>query len=182
MKVGLTSGCFDLFHHSHLLFLERCRSMCDKLIVGVDSDELVRATKGPGRPIHDEMHRFSLVNSLSVVSVAFVLRSLEDLDKIAADFDVDELYKCEVWKDRAAKGERVYGANPEHVRIVHVGGRPAFQPSIQHMRPRLVIVPDVPGMVSTTKIIERIRSGMLPVPTTEPVDNSSTGMCEAAGR
>jgi hypothetical protein len=148
----------------------------------VDSDDLVKATKGPGRPIHDEMHRFSLVNSLSVVSVAFIFRRLDDLDKVAADFDVDELYKCEVWKDRAARGERVYGANPEFVRIVHSGGRPASQPSVQHMRPRLVIVPDVPGMVSTTRIIERIRSGNLPVPTMEPVDNSSTGKCEAAGR
>ena len=159
MKVGLTSGCFDLFHHSHLRFLESCRSRCDKLIVGVDSDELVRETKGPSRPIHDEMHRFSLVNSLQVVSVAFILRRLEDLDKIAADFDVDELYKCEIWRQRMRAGQTIYGASRD-IR--------------ENSKPRVVIVPDVPGMVSTTKIIERIRAGDLPVPTREvkvlPVD------------
>jgi D-beta-D-heptose 7-phosphate kinase/D-beta-D-heptose 1-phosphate adenosyltransferase len=152
MKVGMTSGCFDLFHHSHLLFLERCRSMCDKLIVGVDSDELVMATKGPGRPIHDEMHRFSLVNSLSVVSIAFILRRLEDLDRMALDFDVDELYKCEVWRQRMLAGQTIYGASRDR-RV--------------NPKPRIVIVPDVPGMVSTTRIIERIRAGSLPVPTRE---------------
>lgn len=148
MKVGMTSGCFDLFHHSHLLFLERCRAMCDKLLVGVDSDDLVRATKGSGRPIHDEMHRFSLVNSLAPVSMAFILRRLEDLDKVSCDFDVAELYKCEVWREREEQGQFIYGTVPKG-------------------RARLVIIPDIPGMVSTTKIIERIKNGDLPVPTRE---------------
>lgn len=141
MVVGLTSGTFDLFHHSHLLFLERCRSRCDKLIVGVDSDALVKATKGSGRPIHDEMHRFNLIGSLRPVSVAFILKAVEDLDKIADDFNVDELYKC----GRFADGRRIYGTN----------------------RARLVVIEDIPGMVSTTKIIERIRAGQTPVPTKE---------------
>lgn len=141
MKVGMTSGCFDLFHHSHLLFLEACRSRCDKLIVGIDSNDLVSETKGDGRPIHDEMHRFNLVNSLQVVNMAFILRHVEDLTKMARDFNVTEVYKCEVWKDRG-----------------HVFGTEYA---------RLIIIPDIPGMVSTTKIINRIRSGQLPILTRE---------------
>lgn len=95
MRVGLTSGCFDLFHHSHLLFLERCRRECDKLIVGVDSDDLVRAIKGDGRPIHNEIHRLNLLNSLDVVDAAFILRELKDLIQVAWEFNVGVIFKCE---------------------------------------------------------------------------------------
>lgn len=35
--VGVTSGCFDLFHFYHLRYLERCKALCGFLIVGVDS-------------------------------------------------------------------------------------------------------------------------------------------------
>jgi D-beta-D-heptose 7-phosphate kinase/D-beta-D-heptose 1-phosphate adenosyltransferase len=144
MIVGLTSGCFDLFHHSHLLFLERCKSKCDKLIVGVDSDELVRATKGDGRPIHDELHRLNLISSLKVVDAAFILRRIEDLTKIASDFNVSEVYKCQRFADRSWINKTfIFGTE----------------------KAELVIIPDIPGMVSTTDIVNKIKAGCLPVPT-----------------
>ena len=138
MKVGLTSGCFDLFHHSHLLYLERCKARCDKLIVGVDSDHWVSQNKGPDRPIHGELHRLNLINSLSCVSQAFLLRDVQQLRIIARDFNVDEIYKCEKFAD----GRHVHGT--EHA--------------------KLVIIPDVLGMISTTKIIEKIREGEVEEP------------------
>ena len=67
MIVGMTSGCWDLLHASHLYYLDRCKEQCDRLIVGVDSDQLVKDNKGPHRPIHSEIHRLDLVWRLDKV-------------------------------------------------------------------------------------------------------------------
>ena len=161
MIVGLTSGTWDLFHHSHLLYLERCKSQCDKLIVGVDGDDLVRRTKGEFRPIHGERHRLSLINRLTVVDSAFILRDLKDLTLIALQFYVDKVFKCEKFAVPHLKAALREPYTLESVPAKRVYGTE---------RAELVIIPDIPGMISTTKIVEMIKAGNTrsgPIPITE---------------
>ena len=45
ITIGYTSGVYDLFHIGHLNLIKNAKGLCDKLIVGVTSDELVSYKK-----------------------------------------------------------------------------------------------------------------------------------------
>lgn len=71
-KICLTSGAFDLFHHSHLDLLQKSSAICDFLIVGVDSDQKVSEYKSYKRPIINQESRMEIINELGCVDAAFV--------------------------------------------------------------------------------------------------------------
>ena len=68
-KVGFTNGCFDLLHPGHVHLLEQCRAMCDRLIVGINSDASVKRLKGPTRPAQGEAARAAVLASLASVDL-----------------------------------------------------------------------------------------------------------------
>jgi D-beta-D-heptose 7-phosphate kinase/D-beta-D-heptose 1-phosphate adenosyltransferase len=68
-RVGFTNGCFDLLHPGHVHLLEQCRAMCDRLIVGMNSDASVKRLKGPTRPANGEASRAAVLASLASVDL-----------------------------------------------------------------------------------------------------------------
>ena len=68
-KVGFTNGCFDLLHPGHVHLLEQCRTMCDRLIVGINADASVKRLKGPARPAQGEAARAAVLASLASVDL-----------------------------------------------------------------------------------------------------------------
>lgn len=85
-RIGLTSGCFDLIHFQHFWYFIRCRRHCDELIVGVNSDEMVRKDKGPKRPFIFDFKRALMVDALKPVAFTFIMNGLDDLHRASALF------------------------------------------------------------------------------------------------
>jgi len=69
LKVGFTNGCFDILHKGHVAYLTQARAWCDRLIVGLNSDDSVRALKGDGRPVNDLESRALVLAGLSPVDM-----------------------------------------------------------------------------------------------------------------
>ena len=69
-KTVFTNGCFDIIHAGHVDLLKRASELGDRLIVGINSDESVRAIKGSPRPFVGQTER------------AAVLLGLESVDKV----------------------------------------------------------------------------------------------------
>ncbi|MEQ8602695.1 MAG: D-glycero-beta-D-manno-heptose-7-phosphate kinase [Marivibrio sp.] len=71
-RVGFTNGCFDLLHPGHLSLIRQARAACDRLVVGLNSDESVRRLKGPDRPVQSEAARAAVLASLAAVDLVVV--------------------------------------------------------------------------------------------------------------
>lgn len=71
-RVVFTNGCFDLLHAGHVRYLAAARALGDCLIVGLNSDESVRALKGDGRPVNSERDRAAVLAALRAVDAVTV--------------------------------------------------------------------------------------------------------------
>jgi glycerol-3-phosphate cytidylyltransferase len=106
MIIGYTTGVFDLFHIGHLNLLKNARGLCDKLIVGITTDELV-AYKFKRAVIPFE-ERLEIVRSIKYVDAAI---PQETMDKVEAwkriRFDVmfvgDDWYGADTWRELERK-------------------------------------------------------------------------------
>ena len=72
LVVGFTNGCFDILHIGHLHTLEFARGNCDRLIVAINSDDLVRRLKGSERPINSVEDRARMLSALTCVDAVVV--------------------------------------------------------------------------------------------------------------
>lgn len=65
-RVVFTNGCFDLLHPGHVNYLERARSLGNRLVIGLNTDASVARLK-PGRPIVHEQARGAVLAGLACV-------------------------------------------------------------------------------------------------------------------
>lgn len=110
MKIGYTTGVYDLFHIGHLNLLRNARQLCDRLIVGVTSDELVSYKNK--RSVIPFSERIEIVRACRYVDAVV---PQEELDKFEAweklRFDVlfvgDDWFGSERWEELENKFKEV---------------------------------------------------------------------------
>ncbi|TAD89318.1 MAG: D-glycero-beta-D-manno-heptose-7-phosphate kinase [Alphaproteobacteria bacterium] len=134
LAVGFTNGCFDLLHPGHVSLLAEARSACDRLVVGLNSDDSVKRLKGPERPIQTEHARAVVLASLSSVDLVVPFADDTPIDLITT-LKPDVLVKGADYTV-----ETVVGASD----VIGWGGR-------------VVLAGLVPGQ-STTGIAQRLRN------------------------
>lgn len=93
--VGYTAGVFDLFHIGHLNILRNAKGMCDELIVGVSSDELV-SYKGK-QPVIPYEERSEIVRNIKCVD-AVVKQDNMDKFKMWEKLQFDIMFVGDDWK------------------------------------------------------------------------------------
>ena len=111
MIIGYTTGVFDLFHIGHLNLLKNAKGMCDKLIVGVTTDELMLEYKKKKAVIPFE-ERIEIIRSIKYVDAAIAQESMNKFEawkKLKFDimFVGDDWYQSEKWKKYEAEFKKV---------------------------------------------------------------------------
>ena len=103
MIIGFTSGVYDLFHIGHLNILNKAKSMCDKLIVGVTTDELMLSYKKK-KAVIPYIERSEIVSNIKSVDLVVPQESMNKLDtweklKFNIMFVGDDWYNTPKWKE-----------------------------------------------------------------------------------
>lgn len=119
-RVVFTNGCFDLLHPGHIRSLEAARALGDVLIVGINSDESVKALKGPTRPVIPEQERAEILASLECVDAVLIFPEPTP-QKLIASLLPDILVKGGDWASQQIVGRdevEAAGGRVEQVDVV----------------------------------------------------------------
>ena len=84
LSVGFTNGCFDLLHPGHVKTLAAARALCDRLVVGLNTDASISRLKGPERPIQSELARAEVIGALRSVDLVVLFEEDTPLTLIRA--------------------------------------------------------------------------------------------------
>jgi cytidyltransferase-like protein len=131
----VASGIFDLLHVGHLRFLAGARAAGERLVVGVEDDDRVRARKGPGRPVVGVEERCELLAAVRPVDAVFVVRG------------APEVWTAEAYADLLAP------LRPAALALTEGDpAEPGKREAARRLGARVVVLPHVPER-STTRLL-----------------------------
>ena len=133
-RVVFTNGVFDLLHPGHIKVISGARAACDRLVLGLNSDESVRRLKGKERPVQNVQARAEVLAALDAVDLIVIFE--EDTPvKLIAQVRPIVLVKGGDYKREELPGYDI---------VTGLGGE--------------VILIDIEPGHSTTAMVERARS------------------------
>ena len=139
-RIGLISGCFDMLHVLHIELLKKAATLCDFLVVAINSDSSVRKLKGDSRPV------FNLDDRM------FMLDAIECVDCVCffEEATVENLLKSRLFDIWVKGGDyTATSLNPYEVAAAESAGV------------TIALVPCMRKDISTTKIINKLTNGVI---------------------
>ena len=116
-EVVFTNGCFDILHLGHIDYLEKAKSLGQRLVVAVNTDKSVKKLKGDGRPVSDEFARARILAALSFVDLVVLFGEDTPMELIALilpdilvkgkDYEVGNIVGADVVIEHGGKVETI---------------------------------------------------------------------------
>lgn len=70
--IVFTNGCFDILHYGHVDYLEKAKSLGNRLIIGLNADVSVQRLKGKHRPVQNQTSRSRVLSALQCVDAVIL--------------------------------------------------------------------------------------------------------------
>ncbi len=118
-KIVFTNGCFDLLHPGHIHLLYQARSLGDRLVVGLNSDDSIRRLKGTNRPILSGQDRATLLGALTYVDLVVMFDEDAPLALLEA-LKPDILVKGADYRVEEVIGRHIVEAHGGHVHLIPI--------------------------------------------------------------
>ena len=127
-KIGYTQGVFDMFHIGHLRLINRAAEYCEKLIVGVNSDILVKDYKKK-TPVICENDRAEIVRNLKAVDQVEIVTTL---DKVALWklFQFEAIFIGDDWKGNTRWAQTEEDLKPFGIDVIYLPHTPQISSTL----------------------------------------------------
>ena len=103
IKKGITFGAFDLFHAGHILMLQEAKTVCDYLIVCIQTDPSIDR-KSKNSPVQSITEREIQVTACRYVDEVLVYETENDLLQILEETEWDIRILGDEYKDKDFTG------------------------------------------------------------------------------
>jgi glycerol-3-phosphate cytidylyltransferase len=103
-KTGFTCSCFDLFHAGHIMMLKEAKSVCDYLIVGLQTDPTIDRPE-KNKPIQSVFERYVQLEACKYVDEIVVYATEKDLLDILHSYPIDVRIVGDEYKDKDFTGK-----------------------------------------------------------------------------
>ncbi len=117
MEVVFTNGCFDILHLGHVDYLEKARSLGDKLVLGLNSDASVKRLKGESRPVNPEQARTRILAALQFIDLVVLFGEDTPLELISylkpdilvkgKDYEISNIVGADIVTEHGGKVETI---------------------------------------------------------------------------
>ena len=129
-KTGFTCSCFDLFHAGHIMMLKEAKSVCDYLIVGLQTDPTIDRPE-KNKPIQSVFERFVQLEACKYVDEVVIYATEKDLLDILHSYPIDVRIVGDEYKEKDFTGKDL-----EHIELYYNSRKHSF--STTELRKRVI--------------------------------------------
>ena len=105
--IGFTCSTFDLLHAGHILMLAECKTICDYLIVAVQSDPTIDRPDVKNKPVQSIVERYVQLSAVKFVDEIIVYNTEKDLEDMLMFLPISVRIIGEEYKDKDFTGKQI---------------------------------------------------------------------------
>jgi glycerol-3-phosphate cytidylyltransferase len=105
--VGFTCSTFDLLHAGHILMLAEAKTICDYLIVGVQSDPTIDRPGTKNKPVQSVVERYVQLSAVKFIDQIVVYDTEKDLEDLLMFLPISVRIIGEEYKDKEFTGKQI---------------------------------------------------------------------------
>jgi glycerol-3-phosphate cytidylyltransferase len=99
VKIGFVASSFDLFHAGHIMMLKECKSQCNYLIVGIQTDPTIDRPDTKNKPVQSLFERFVQLQACKYIDEIVPYTTEKELLDILLSYHIDIRIIGEEYKD-----------------------------------------------------------------------------------
>jgi glycerol-3-phosphate cytidylyltransferase len=105
MIIGFTCSTFDLFHAGHIIMLKEARTVCDRLIVGLQTDPTIDRPSTKNKPVQSMFERYVQLEACKYVDEIIPYSTEKELVDIFLAYPINIRILGEEYENRHFTGK-----------------------------------------------------------------------------